>query len=97
LQDDELFFVDETHEGPSDTTIIVSEIIRDASHDSSEEEGEEGLPAWQDSDDEMLTISLANRGLLRKLRDTETEDLVSGKEYFARLHRQLEGIYPMTE
>ncbi|KAG0136481.1 hypothetical protein HOY82DRAFT_624852 [Tuber indicum] len=45
----------------------------------------------------MLTISLANRGLLRKFRDTETEDLVSGKEYFARLHRQFEKIYPVPK
>ncbi|KAG0128094.1 hypothetical protein HOY82DRAFT_612528 [Tuber indicum] len=53
-----------------------------------EEEIEEDLPAWQDSDDEPRTISLANRGLLSKLRDTETENFISGKEYFARLCRQ---------
>ncbi|KAG0634141.1 WD40-repeat-containing domain protein [Tuber brumale] len=94
LQDDELFFVDEA---PSGTAIIPARDIQDASRDSSEEEGEEDLPAWQDSDDEMLTVSLANRGLLRKLRDTETEDLISGKEYSARLRRQFERIYPMPE
>ncbi|KAG0138544.1 WD40-repeat-containing domain protein [Tuber indicum] len=94
LQDDELFFVDEE---PSSTAIIPARDIQDASHGSSGEEGEEDLPAWQDSDDEMLTISLANRGLLRKLRDTETEDLISGKEYSARLRRQFERIYPVPD
>ena len=97
LQDDELFFVDE---GPSSTDVIPTRDIPGAGRDSSEgEDGkeEEDLPAWQDSDDEMLTISLANRGLLRKLRDTEAEDLVSGKEYSARLRRQFERIYPVPE
>jgi len=98
LQDDELFFVDE---GPASTDVIPTRDIRGDSSggegEGGEEEEEEDLPAWQDSDDEMLTISLANRGLLRKLRDTETEDLISGKEYSARLRRQFERIYPVPE
>ena len=97
LQDDELFFVDE---GPSGTDVIPTRDIPGAGRDSSEgeEDGEEeDLPAWKDSDDEMLTISLAKRGLLRKLRDTETEDLISGKEYSAQPGRQFERIYPVPE
>ncbi|PWW79946.1 WD40 repeat-like protein [Tuber magnatum] len=96
LQDDELFFIDE---GPSGAAAIAAGDIQGAGHGSlGEGEGEEqDPPAWQDSDDEMLTVSLANRGLLRKLRDTETEDLISGKEYSARLRRQFERIYPVPE
>lgn len=95
LQDDELFFVDE---GPSGTDIIPTKGHEEGGEGEEEEEEEDDdLPAWQDSDDEMLTISLANRGLLRKLRDTESEDLISGKEYSARLRRQFERIYPVPE
>ncbi|PUU82712.1 WD40-repeat-containing domain protein [Tuber borchii] len=91
LRDDELFFVDE---GPSGMDVILT---KGPEEGGEEEEEEDDLPAWQDSDDEMLTISLANRGLLRKLRDTESEDLISGKEYSARLRRQFERIYPVPE
>ncbi|KAG0131912.1 hypothetical protein HOY82DRAFT_472075, partial [Tuber indicum] len=98
LQDDELFFVDG---GPSSTDVIPTRNIPGAGCDSSEGEEdaeEECLPSWQHSDDnEMLTTPLANRGLLRKLWDTETEDLISGKEYSARLRRQFERIYPVLE
>jgi len=97
LQDDELFFVDE---GPSGTDVITTKgrgPSKEGEEGEEEEEEEEDLPAWQDSDDEMLTISLANRGLLRKLRETESEDLISGKEYSARLRRQFERIYPVPE
>lgn len=45
-------------------------------------------PAWEDSDDERLTISLASYSQRRKLRDTETDDVVSGTEYSRRLRRQ---------
>lgn len=48
------------------------------------------VPAWEDSDDERLTISLASYGQRRKLRDTEIDDVVSGTEYSRRLRRQYE-------
>ncbi|KAG0636821.1 hypothetical protein HOY80DRAFT_325030 [Tuber brumale] len=97
LQDDELFFVDEE---PSSTDVIPTRDIPGAGCDSSEGEQdgeEEFLPAWQNSDNKMLTISLANWSLLRNLQDTRTEDLISGKEDSARLHRQFERIYPVLE
>lgn len=46
------------------------------------------VPAWVDSDDERLTISLASYNQRRKLRDTEIDDVVSGTEYSRRLRRQ---------
>lgn len=55
-----------------------SELVVDNSH----------APAWEDSDDEHLTISLASYSQRRKLRDTETDDVVSGTEYSRRLRRQ---------
>ncbi|KAK3394297.1 WD40-repeat-containing domain protein [Podospora didyma] len=51
-------------------------------------------PAWEDSDDERLTVSLAGATRLRKLRDTEADDLVSGTEYARRLRQQYLRLYP---
>lgn len=49
---------------------------------------------WADSDDERMAISLAGQSRLRKLRDTEDEDVVSGKEYIKRLRRQYLRLHP---
>lgn len=52
-------------------------------------------PAWVDSDDERLTVSLANAKQLRKLRETEADDLVSGAEYARRLRQQYLNLNPL--
>jgi len=57
----------------------------------------EEAPAWEDSDDERLTVSLATATRLRKLRNTEAEDLVSGTEYARRLRQQYLRLYPVPE
>jgi U3 small nucleolar RNA-associated protein 18 len=44
--------------------------------------------AWVDSDDERIFVSLASTNRLRKLRVTEDEDVISGKEYIKRLRKQ---------
>ncbi|WYZ34640.1 hypothetical protein EsH8_I_000916 [Colletotrichum jinshuiense] len=54
-------------------------------------------PAWEDSDDERLTISLANATRLRKLRLTESEDVVSGAEYSRRLRQQFLRLNPLPK
>lgn len=54
-------------------------------------------PAWEDSDDEKMMISLASHARNRKLRDTEADDFVTGKEYSQRLRRQFERIYPVPK
>ena len=54
-------------------------------------------PAWDDSDDERLVVSLASVPQLRKLRDTEDDDMVNGKEYVRRLRRQYERLYPVPD
>jgi U3 small nucleolar RNA-associated protein 18 len=51
-------------------------------------------PAWEDSDDERLTVSLAGATRLRKLRSTEAEDVVTGTEYARRLRQQYLRLYP---
>jgi U3 small nucleolar RNA-associated protein 18 len=45
-------------------------------------------PAWSDSDDERISVSLAARPQLRKLRRTAAEDVITGKEYSRRLRKQ---------
>ncbi len=52
---------------------------------------------WVDSDDERTVVSLASNPRLRKLRLTESEDLVNGREYIKRLRRQFEQLYPVPE
>jgi U3 small nucleolar RNA-associated protein 18 len=53
--------------------------------------------AWQDSDDERTLVSLASAPRLRKLRRTEAEDVVNGKEYMKRLRQQFELLNPRPE
>ncbi|KAK6717392.1 hypothetical protein SNK05_000590 [Fusarium graminearum] len=52
-------------------------------------------PAWEDSDDDRLAVSLAGAIRLRKLRKTEAEDLVSGTEYSQRLRQQYLRLNPL--
>ena len=59
--------------------------------------GREEAPAWEDSDDENMMISLATHARMRKLRDTAADDYVTGKEYSRRLRRQFERIYPVPD
>ncbi|KAK4193330.1 WD40-repeat-containing domain protein [Podospora australis] len=54
-------------------------------------------PAWEDSDDERLTVSLAGASRLRKLRNFEGEDVVNGTEYSERLRQQYQRLYPLPE
>jgi U3 small nucleolar RNA-associated protein 18 len=62
-----------------------------------ETEDEDDKPAWEDSDDERLVVSLASVPQLRKLRETLDDDMVNGKEYSRRLRRQYERLYPAPD
>jgi U3 small nucleolar RNA-associated protein 18 len=77
-----LFFLDS---GPSDLpaqSLLASQV---SDH---EETGAREEAAWSDSDDERREVSLVARPLLRKLRKTEAEDVITGKEYSRRLQKQ---------
>ncbi|KAI1109252.1 U3 small nucleolar RNA-associated protein [Nemania sp. NC0429] len=54
-------------------------------------------PAWEDSDDERLTVSLASVTQLRKLRTSEADDIVTGTEYTLRLRQQFLRLNPHPE
>ncbi|KAI6093734.1 WD40 repeat-like protein [Hypoxylon rubiginosum] len=62
-----------------------------------EDAPEKDIPAWEDSDDERLTISLANTSQLRKLRISEAEDVISGTEYTRRLRQQYLRLNPIPD
>ncbi|KAK9351980.1 WD40-repeat-containing domain protein [Lipomyces doorenjongii] len=96
LHDDELFVVD----GINDQAIsaIVSEDVPMATATAGDRKKDRGPPAaWIDSDDEQLNISLASTDRLRKLRSTEEEDYINGKEYTARLRSQFQRLYPVPD
>lgn len=65
----------------------------DESEEDEEAKNKEGgtekkKAVWDDSDDERVVVSLADNPRLRKLRVTEEENLISGKEYQKRLRKQ---------
>lgn len=66
-------------------------------NDNKSYKDEEGAQAWTDSDDERIVVSLASNPRLRKLRFTEAEDLVDGREYTKRLRQQFQRLYPVPE
>ncbi|KAF2230926.1 WD40 repeat-like protein [Viridothelium virens] len=92
LEDAELFFTDA---GPASLT-EKSLVPTLGSEGEESGPGQERL-AWEDSDDERIMVSLATVPRLRKLRNYEGEDLISGKEYTRRLRRQYELLNPTPD
>lgn len=90
----QLFFLDSA---PSAKAPKLSLIPGHPSDDNDDQAGGKDGPAWVDSDDERITISLASQSRLRKLRITESEDLINGREYTKRLRRQFERLYPVPD
>lgn len=89
----QLFFLDAgTGQLP---TAVTKELERGDLPPSATLSGKE--PAWLDSDDDRMTISLASNTRLRKLRDTADDDIISGREYIQRLRRQYERLHPTPE
>nr|OQO31750.1 hypothetical protein B0A51_00652 [Rachicladosporium sp. CCFEE 5018] len=89
-------------EGLDDAALFVTdlapgEVVGPATITDDEGHGSRHPPAWEDSDDERLVVSLAAIPRLRKLRLTEADDLVNGKEYSKRLRRQFELLTPRPE
>ena len=91
VPDEDLFFLD------AGTGELPAAVTRDLDKEKQEEWHESWKPVWYDSDDDRLTISLASNTRLRKLRDTENDDVVTGREYIRRLRRQYERLHPTPE
>ncbi|KIW30013.1 uncharacterized protein PV07_05793 [Cladophialophora immunda] len=91
VADDDLFFLDT---GAEQLPASVSKELERAEQEHGHLRPE---AVWHDSDDDRITVSLASNTRLRKLRDTEDDDVVSGREYIQRLRRQYERLHPTPE
>ena len=89
----QLFFLDST---PSAANVPDFSLQSNLHHDKTSPDHDNDA-AWVDSDDERNVISLASNLRLRKLRTTESEDLVNGKEYSKRLRCQFERLHPVPD
>lgn len=89
LDDSELFFFD-TGSGPAKQEAVTTSA-------RAKEIKTFDAPAWVDSDDERITVSLASSSRLRKLRRSEAEDHVNGTEYTTRLREQFERLHPAPD
>lgn len=96
LADADLFFTDV---GPSAVQpgLLPSGGEDGADADADEDGAGNFAPAWEDSDDERMAVSLASVPRLRKLRRTEAEDVISGKEYVRRLRKHFELLNPTPD
>jgi hypothetical protein len=88
VADDNLFFFDSGPVAAPAGSVAVAQV---------EESDDDDEPAWEDSDDERLVVSLASVPQLRKLRETAEDDMVNGKEYARRLRKQYERLYPAPD
>jgi U3 small nucleolar RNA-associated protein 18 len=91
VPDEDLFFLD------AGTGVAPPTDLDLDSKPGAESEQKRPRAVWYDSDDDRLTVSLAADTRLRKLRDTEADDVISGREYIARLRRQYERLHPRPE
>ncbi|KAH8704739.1 WD40-repeat-containing domain protein [Talaromyces proteolyticus] len=96
VADDDLFFFDSgAAEGPG---VLISQPETPHSDEDRDELDHTYEPAiWADSDDERMAVSLAGHQRLRKLRITESEDIVSGTDYIRRLRRQYVRLHPTPD
>ncbi|OJD10732.1 hypothetical protein AJ78_08334, partial [Emergomyces pasteurianus Ep9510] len=91
VDDADLFFLDSGTAGADDIELPIAQGPSDAQREN------EPPAAWEDSDDERITISLAGNNRLRKLRVSEADDVVTGSEYIRRLRKQFERLHPAPE
>ena len=91
--DDEENALNELLFGNSDVGMSAKGSVQDGEFSDGEDENSLSVdntrqPAWTDSDDDSLTISLTNTNRLKKLRTDESERSVTGSEYVRRLRMQ---------
>ncbi|KAF1985403.1 WD40 repeat-like protein [Aulographum hederae CBS 113979] len=90
LDDAQLFYMDS---GPS--AKITSNLNKP--YDEGSEGSDSNAPAWEDSDDDRVMVSLASNPRMRKLRNHEDEDVITGREYSRRIRKHFQRINPTPE
>ena len=93
LADRDLFLLDS---GPTQNLLTLQPTQEDAFADGGDGHITDA-PAWEDSDDERVMVSLATNTRLRKLRTFEGEDVINGREYIKRLRKQFELLNPVPD
>ncbi len=88
VEDSQLFFIDTAGTGEKPAASAAR---------TTQDEPKREVPAWEDSDDERLTVSLISAARHKKLRIAKDEDVVSGTEYAKRLRQQFLRLYPLPE
>jgi len=90
--DDDLFYVDKGSDASGASG------VSDASEDSEMSDDDSYTAVWNDSDDDNATIDLLNSSQrLRKLRKTQQETKITGRDYEARLRAHFEKLYPKPQ
>jgi len=84
INDEDLFFLDSQPGQIIEGTLAAPY----GGEDESVASRNRGLPVWEDSDDEKISVSLMAVPRLRKLRNFEGEDVITGRDYIRRLRRQ---------
>ncbi|RHZ79524.1 hypothetical protein Glove_144g149 [Diversispora epigaea] len=81
-----------------DKSILTNETNNDSKNDINDTKKSKLLGStigvWHDSDDENVNVSLKSKNMLKKLRKTEEEDVISGSQYETRLRNQYENLHP---
>ncbi|MCJ1310851.1 hypothetical protein MMC25_004519 [Agyrium rufum] len=93
VADADLFFIDSGPAGGSES--LATPTPQSPPSESELEKGDP--PAWIDSDDERITVSLASHPRLRKLRHNAAEDVINGRVYTRRLREQFRRLYPVPD
>ena len=89
----QLFFLDSGTNTTSNELLDLSQsIVREKGYDGSNYSASSA--AWEDSDDDRISVSLAANPRLRKLRVSEGENIVDGSEYVKRLRLQFARLHP---
>lgn len=88
FNDAELFFLD------SIPTASDRQLAKAAVQSLSKKDDESAPAAWEDSEEERLSVSLATVSRLRKFRLAESDDVMNGTEYVRRLRREFLRIQP---
>lgn len=88
LDDADVFFLDSL---PTDSDRQLARVQATTAG----KDGSQVAPAWEDSDDERIAVSLATVSRLRKLRVREGEDIIDGAEYRRRLRQDFLRLQPM--
>ncbi|KAJ2797963.1 U3 snoRNP protein, partial [Coemansia furcata] len=98
-KEDSLFFVDTVRDSDMANSEADSETESDSGEESVAEEEESAGPkaAWVDDDTQHAQVALKAQSRSRKLRETQSDNVVSGDVYEERLRQQFQKIHAVPK